>query len=102
MLACLNKLSQLFYGLNMTIYMDINYRMDKLVQSAPPEVIDLISKNLCLSQSGHESKAEGCDFILENVNRKIKAWLPPGVPTEERWQRVCRNLARHGNFESMC
>ena len=83
MLACQNKFSQLFYGLNMTIYMDINYRMDKLVQSAPPEVINFISKSLCLSQSGHESKAEGCDFILENVNKKIK------------------ESARHGNYESM-
>ena len=93
MYASLNKLSTLFYGMNMTTYMELNYRMDKLIQSAPPSVLEFITNTICLSQSGHPSKAEGCDFILETVNKKIKAWLPPGLPTEERWTRVCRNLS---------
>lgn len=43
---------------------------------------------------GHNSKGEGGDFLLEKINRKIKRWMPPGVPNEKRWQRVCRNLDR--------
>lgn len=92
MSVCLHKFSQLFYGLNMTTYMEITIRVDHLLQSAPPEVLQFIKDNICLSQSGHPSKGEGGDFILESVNKKIKSWMPPGVPTEQRWLRVCRNL----------
>ena len=92
MTACMYMLSPLFYGLNMAIYMDINHRLDKMIQTVPPDVLKFISNSICLSQSGHPSKAEGCDFILECVNKKIKAWVPPGVPTQERWTRICRNL----------
>jgi hypothetical protein len=51
-----------------------------------------ISKTFSLSQSGNDSKAEGGDFILESANKKIKSWMPPVVPTEERWLRVCQNI----------
>lgn len=34
----------------------------------------------------------GGDFVLENKNRRIKMWAPPGLPTKKQWQSVCRNL----------
>lgn len=44
--------------------------------------------------AGHTNQAESGDFILEAQNRRIKRWMPPGVPNEERWRRVCRNIDR--------
>ncbi|XP_045198503.2 uncharacterized protein LOC123552823 [Mercenaria mercenaria] len=88
----MDKLSTLFYGLNMTTYMDLWFRFDNTVLQAPPEVQDFIKKNICMSQSGHPSKAEGGDFILERTNKKIKSYMPHGVPTDERWTRVCRSI----------
>ena len=45
-----------------------------------------------MSQSGHPSKCEGGDFILERTNRRMKMWMPPDVTTLKRLMRVCRNL----------
>ena len=44
-----------------------------------------------MSRSGHPSKCNGGDFILESTNRLMKMWMPPDVPTPKRWMRVCRN-----------
>ena len=41
--------------------------------------------------SGVENRGEGADFIHEATNRKIKSFLPPGIPTPEVWKRVTRN-----------
>lgn len=43
-------------------------------------------------ESGHPSKGEGCDFILEGKNRQAKSWIPSGAPKEKHWQQSCRNL----------
>ncbi|XP_062618577.1 uncharacterized protein LOC134280164 [Saccostrea cucullata] len=43
-------------------------------------------------KSGHPSKGEGCDFILESRNKMTKKWLPPGAPKEKHWNQACRNL----------
>ena len=92
--VALHKLSTLFYGLNMTSYMEIVIRYENTLKKAPPppEIKQFVSQNIKCSQSGHQSKAEGGDFVLESVNKKIKSWMPSGVPTEDRWLRVCRNL----------
>ena len=31
------------------------------------------------------------DFILEEDNKDIKAWIPKGTPSMEMWQSVIRN-----------
>ena len=90
--VALHKLSTLFYGLNMTSYLEITLRYENILKKAPPEIKTFITENIACSQSDHPSKTEGGDFILESVNKKIKSWMPPGVPTEDRWMRVCRNL----------
>ena len=90
--VAMHKLSPLFYGLNMTSYMEITLRFENMLKKTPTEIQKFISQTITCSQSGHQSKAEGGDFILEAVNKKVKSWMPPGVPTEDRWIRVCRNL----------
>lgn len=43
-------------------------------------------------ESGHHSKGEGGDFILESKNKETKRWLPPGAPKFVHWNQACRNL----------
>ena len=52
------------------------------------------NKNIKYIIAGHTNQGESGDFILEAQNRRIKRWMPPGVPNEERWKRVCRNIDR--------
>jgi hypothetical protein len=89
---CMEKLSTIFYGTNMTNYMDIWVRFDKIMQTLPEQARAFIEEDLTMSQSGHGSKAEGGAFILESANEKMKAYMPAGVPTEECLARVCKNL----------
>lgn len=88
----MQKLSVLFYGLNMTQYQEIDVRRQLIYNESPDDVKTLIKHLSCMSQSGHPSKGEGCDFILENQNKRVKMWMPPGVANEKRWLRVYRNL----------
>ena len=38
-------------------------------------------------------KCQGGDAILEEINKESKAWLKmSGIPTEEQWLQVFRNL----------
>ena len=90
--TAMNKLSPLFYGFNKTQYMEIDLRHNITMNQCPDVVQQFISHALALSQSGHPSKCEGGDFILESKNKRMKMWLPSGAPTWERWLRVCRNL----------
>lgn len=58
--------------------------------SAPDEVKEYIEKHESFSSSGHFLRAEGGDYITENVNRSIKNQLPPGVPTLQSWVTASR------------
>lgn len=44
-----------------------------------------------MSRSHDESKGQGYDFILEELNREVKHWIRKGVPSDEMWLSVCRN-----------
>ena len=35
---------------------------------------------------------QGGAFAHEELNKRIMALLPPLMPTEETWTRICRNL----------
>ncbi|XP_060558656.1 uncharacterized protein LOC132718959 [Ruditapes philippinarum] len=90
--CAINELSSLFNGLNMTTYMEIDLRR-RFVESKCPDILKSLYENLtCMSRSGHNGKAEGCDFILEAFNRKVKKFMPPGPATTKRWLRAYRNL----------
>ncbi|XP_062590246.1 uncharacterized protein LOC134251841 [Saccostrea cucullata] len=58
----------------------------------PPAVNEFIRKNEAYTVTGHESKGEGGDFVLENLNRKSKGFMPPGLPTDEKWLTISRNI----------
>lgn len=44
--------------------------------------------------SGNSCKGEGGDFVLESKNRKTKMFIPAGVPNQQKWLNVCRNIDR--------
>jgi len=61
---------------------------------APPELNNFLQLHESFTATGHPSKGEGCDFIVESKNRATKMWMPAGNPTENQWLRVYRNLDR--------
>ena len=92
LLAARTKFSSMFYGFNMTSYQEIDYRDLKMRLLAPPEIQNYIGDNESFSTSGHASKGEGGDFVLENRNKRIKSLIPKGVPTEDVWLQACRSF----------
>ena len=43
--------------------------------------------------SGDDTSGESGDFVLENVNKEVKRWLP-AKPTEKHWIRSCNNYGK--------
>ena len=39
--------------------------------------------------SGKTNWGQGADFIHKEINKSIKRFLPPGIPTTKMWERVC-------------
>ncbi|XP_053372706.1 uncharacterized protein LOC123550186 isoform X2 [Mercenaria mercenaria] len=82
---------KLFFAFGMKNYQELLIKDIQMYVLAPPEVKDFLEKTQSFTVSGHPSKGEGGDFVLEAINGKIKRWLPPGIPEEKHWQEVCRN-----------
>lgn len=62
--------------------------------SCPPEVLGFIERHESYNLSGNESKGEGGDFVLVAKNRETKRLVPSGVPTNQIWTIICRNVDR--------
>ncbi|XP_062613499.1 uncharacterized protein LOC134275243 [Saccostrea cucullata] len=92
MMAGRIKFAPLFFGLNKFNYQQIEVLDSIMRLSAPSEVLHFINENESMTQSGHHSKGEGGDFILESKNKETKRWLPPGAPKFIHWNQACRNL----------
>ena len=74
--------SPLFYGTNMTNYQYLHLCDLKTKVQMPCEVASAYDNYMYVSQSGHQSKGEEVDFVLESKNRRVKMWLPPGAPLQ--------------------
>ena len=57
----------------------------------PDVVLSHVNANASFTVSGYPNRHQGADFVHEEVNRDVKSFLPPGMPTPEIWLRVCRN-----------
>jgi hypothetical protein len=73
----------------MTTYQQMEHKDMAMRAQCPSEVADILTKLECASVSGHQSRG---DFILEAKNGRTKMWILPGVPSEAKWLRCCRNL----------
>ena len=58
----------------------------------PEPLLEFVNSNESFSLSGKSNTDQGCDFLHEELNKKIKSLLPPIMPTNEVWTRVCRKL----------
>ena len=81
-----------FYGRNHPKYQAIEVHDTLQYQVLPEKVQKLLDDHTSISKSGDKSKGEDCDFVLEELNKETKKWLPRGVPKEKVWYNVCRNL----------
>lgn len=75
----------LFFIKRHTIYQslvcnDMAYRL-----TSPESVKEYMEKHETFSMTGDFFRAEGGDYVTENVNRSIKNQLPPRVPTVQNW-----------------
>ena len=59
---------------------------------APENVTIFLRLNEAFSVSGHPSRGEGGDFVLENKNKRLKRLIPNGLPTEATWTKACRTF----------
>ena len=82
----------LFVGTHMTNYQDLHLCDLKTRVQMPHEIGTFYDQHSTISVSGHHSKGEGTYMVLEAKNRRLKMWMPPGVPTEAQWLRTCRNI----------
>jgi hypothetical protein len=55
------------------------------------DVKRLVTANESFSVTGNPDSGEGLDFVLENVNKKVKAILANGVPNADDWMLAFRN-----------
>ena len=58
-----------------------------------PEVCETIEKNCVVSKSGIYEQHQGLDAIIEEVNKALKALIPP-VPQYHHWKVAARNCKR--------
>ena len=58
-----------------------------------PEVCQIIEQISIVSRSGWISQHQGLDAILEEVNKALKALIPP-VPTQKHWEIAARNCIK--------
>ena len=59
----------------------------------PSEMRDIKNAYISRSRTGNKDKSQGGDALLEEVNKDSKSWMKmAGIPTEEHWLRVFRNL----------
>ena len=92
MLSAVSKMCGLFHGRNHPFYQLIEiYYMAQLF-AMHDEFKPTYQQYSTISESGDPSKAEDWDFVLENVNKKTQSWIPKGIPTNDIWLTVCRNV----------
>ena len=82
---------ELFHGRNHPRYQDIEIYEQFVFQILPDELAAFVQSHCSVSKSGHLSRGQGFDFILEEENKTVKNWLKRGVPTDRTWFTTCRN-----------
>ena len=82
---------ELFHGRCHPKYQDIEI-YDAFRRLIMPDQLKEYMYTFCsIFKSGHVSKGQGIDFLLEEENKNVKVWLKRGVPTDQCWLSTCRN-----------
>ncbi|CAG2198284.1 unnamed protein product [Mytilus edulis] len=82
---------ELFHGRNHPKYQKIELYDTIQDRMMPDNVRELNDLYASITTSGNPSAGEDLDFVLEEKNKQLKAWIPKGMPTDIIWQTVCRN-----------
>ncbi len=87
------KLAKLFYTRNHPKYQRI-LAVDKLWNAMMPVDMKVVmEESYSVSRTGRKGHYQGADACLEEINKNGKAWISPhGVPANEEWLKVFRNL----------
>jgi hypothetical protein len=91
-LAAKHKGKGLFHGRSHDKYQMIELYESLYYELFPTQLREFMNKCQSLSKSGDPSKGQDFDFILEEVNKVTKMWIPKGLPSERTWLKVCRNI----------
>ena len=62
----------------------------------PSEVLETLQRSFTLSRTKRSGHYQGGDACLEEINKQGKSWLKlgGGVPNNNRWRRIFRNLEK--------
>ena len=82
---------ELFHGRRHPKYQEIEIYEQFIFQIMPDELLSFMQRHCSISKSGHLSRGQGFDFVLEEENKTVKTWLKRGVPTDRTWLTTCRN-----------
>ncbi|CAC5389991.1 unnamed protein product [Mytilus coruscus] len=86
-------LKELFYGRSHPHYQNIELFDTLQYHFMPDDVRNVWDTNISFTVSGHPSKGQDMDFLLEEKNRAVKQFIPSGsIPSDDTWYSVCCNL----------
>jgi hypothetical protein len=58
-----------------------------------PEICQIIEQNSVISRSRWPNQHQGLDAILEEINKTLKALIPP-IPSQKHWEIAARNCTK--------
>ena len=86
------QFAPLFYSFHHPKYQRLHFRDILQRVQMPKELRNYINANESFSVSGKDNAGQGGDFVHEELDKRIKSLLPPIMPTNDIWTRVCRKL----------
>jgi len=75
------------------IYRLIEAADEKQLLCLRPEIRKCIEFCSVLSRSGYRNQHQGLDAILEEINKALKALIPP-TPSQRHWEIAARNCTK--------
>ena len=75
------------------IYRLIEVADEKQLLCLRPEIRKYIQSCSVLSRSGYRNQHQGLDAVLEEINKALKALIPP-TPSQRHWEIAARNCVK--------
>ena len=91
-LAARIQFAPLFYSFHHPKYQQLHLRDIWQRAQMPEPLLEFVNSNESFSLSGKNNTGQGCNFLHEELKKKVKSLLPPVMLTNEVWTRVCRKL----------
>eukprot|EP00794_Sanderia_malayensis_P018435 gene18435-20284_t len=67
--------------------------LDKMWKELLPEkLVEVLKCSFAASRVNNHGHYQGGDASLEEINKNAKAWVTSGVPTDDNWLKIFRNL----------